>query len=88
MKKSKKKKPVSKREKKLLIVTSVVMGIMLLPLWTICIANLYNGNLFGHRNHYGQPVGTLLLLTVLIICTPLLVLVLWKAFKGELPKGW
>jgi len=85
MKKTQKKKPVSKQEKKLLIISCAVIGTIFLSLWAVCIANLYNGNLFGFRNHYDQPVGTLLLLSVLIICTPLLIIVFWKAFKGKLP---
>lgn len=84
MKRNKKKKPVSKREKKLLIISSVVIGVIFLSLWTACIANLYTGNLFGYKNHYGQPVGTLLLLSVLVICTPLLIIFFWKAFKEKL----
>jgi len=58
MKKNKKKKLISKREKKLRIVNCIVMSIIFSSLWAICIANLYTGNLFGYRNYYNQPVGT------------------------------
>ncbi len=60
-------------------------AVILLILWVTCLTNLISGNLFGYKNYYGQPVGTLLLLTVLIIITPIICYAAWKSYIGELP---
>ena len=68
------------------LINSLLGGFFLLVLWVTCLANLFSGNFFGYKNYYGQPVGTLLLLAVLIIITPIVGIMVWKSYKGEYPK--
>jgi peptidoglycan biosynthesis protein MviN/MurJ (putative lipid II flippase) len=85
-----KKRQKSKQERRLDLIGAIVVGLLMLMLWVTCLTYLFAGNLFGHINHYGQPVGTGLLLTLLIIMTPLLVYIAWKGYKGgtvKKPKG-
>lgn len=81
----KKKRHTSNREKRINLIGSSLAGIILLILWVTCLKNLFSGNLFGYKNYYGQPVGTLLLLSVLVIVTPIACYAAWKSYKGELP---
>lgn len=57
--------------------------VFLLILWVTFFSYLISKNYFGHTNYYGQPVGTFLLLPVLIVATGVFIFGLWKYSKGE-----
>jgi hypothetical protein len=68
------------------IIGIAFVGFILMMLWTTCIANLLKGNYFGYQNYYGQPVGTLLLLVVLAVVTPLYIYMTVKTIKDKKVK--
>lgn len=61
----------------------VLIGLILAILWTTCLAYVLQGNYFGYRNYYNQPVGTLLLLIVLAIITPLYIYMAIKTIRDK-----
>ena len=55
--------------RKIDIIGILLVWLFLAMLWVTCIVNLINGNYYGYRNYYGQPIGTLMLLVFLIVTT-------------------
>jgi hypothetical protein len=82
-KKTNKQKTKPRKIRKVDIVAFIIAFIFLAILWTVCISYLFSGNYFGYDNYYGQPVGTLLLLIVLIVATPVFFIAIWKTIKGQ-----
>ena len=57
--------------------------LFLIILWATCIVNIVNENYFGYKNYFGQPVGTYLLLSILIIATPICIIMTFKTIKNK-----
>jgi len=78
------KKTRKRRRKRLLDILGTVIGFFVLAiLWFQCILYLRTGNFFGHKNYLGQPVGTILLLIILTIITPIVFIKTWQIFFGK-----
>jgi O-antigen/teichoic acid export membrane protein len=67
-----------RRQRRLDIIGIVFGFIFLIILWVQCISYLRTVNFFGHENYFGQPIDTLLLLTLLIIITPISFVASWR----------
>jgi hypothetical protein len=81
-------RPVRKAD----IMGIAVVWLFIFILWFTCITNLIKGNFFGYFNYYEQPVGTMVLLIVLMVMTPVFLVVTVNILKGKDPKdifpGW
>ena len=82
-KKRNKKKIKQRKIRRVEILAFAIAFLILAILWTVCISYLFSGNYFGHDNYYGQPVGTLLLLIVLVVATLVYFVAMWKTIKGQ-----
>lgn len=60
-----------------------LVWLVLVGLWVTCIDHIVNGQYFGYSNYYGQPVGTFLLLTVLVIVTPIAAVMTYKTVRDK-----
>ena len=59
---------MNRKIRKLIIRTGFILGAFFyFNLVMLTIIYLGEGNYFGHMNHYGQPVGTMLLVVVLTL---------------------
>ncbi len=73
----------SRKLRKSDIIGISVAGVFLLLLWALCIGNLIQGDYFGYKNYFGQPIGTFLLLAFLIIATPINIIMIIKTVKSR-----
>ncbi len=76
-------KTQSRKWRKSDIIGIGVGGVILLLLWALCIGKLIQGDYFGYKNYFGQPIGTLILLTFLIIATPIYMIMTIKTVKSR-----
>ena len=60
-------------------------ALALVLLWSLCIAHIASGNYQGHTNYYGQPVGAFLLLSLLVVMTPVFLVMIYRVLKGREP---
>ncbi|MDH4227993.1 MAG: hypothetical protein OEV59_09655 [Deltaproteobacteria bacterium] len=67
-------------------VGGALVAFVLVQLWIQCISLFKSANYFGYKNHYGQTVGPMVLLIVLLIATPLGIVMVWKHFYGKRRK--
>jgi heme/copper-type cytochrome/quinol oxidase subunit 2 len=63
------------------IVGIMLAGFIIISLWLICIRHLVQGNFVGHENYYNQPIGTFMLLLVLLIATPIYIYMVLMTVK-------
>jgi len=76
-------KPVRRRKlRKIDIIGFLSIGVFLVMLWVICLSYLLRKDYFGYHNYFDQPIGTLMLLIILIIGTPVYLVMLWRQFRG------
>ena len=82
--KIKKKRSLSNQSRKIRktdIIGIGIVGIIIAILLATCVGYLVKGYFFGHQNYYGQPVGTFLLLAVLIVATPVYIIMTAKTIR-------
>jgi hypothetical protein len=60
-----------------------IFGFLLIILWTQCIWYFMSGHFFGHKNYYGQPVGTFLLVAMLMVFTLVFFVIVWRILRGR-----
>jgi len=58
-----------------------IAGIILAILWATCICYFVRGDFFGYQNYFGQPVGTFLVLVILLIATPVYIIMTAKTIR-------
>jgi hypothetical protein len=69
---------------KMFVTSLIVFGLLLSSLWLKVIIYIRDDNPWGHENVYHLPVGTYLLLIMLIVVTPIFFILAWK----ERPNKW
>jgi hypothetical protein len=80
----KKKRPKDKHSRKIRktdIMGISIAGIILAILWAICIGYFVRRDFFGYQNYFGQPVGTFLVLVILLIATPVYIIMTVKTIR-------
>lgn len=55
---------------------------LLFSLWLLCLSHILSGNLFGDQNYFGQPVGTFLLLAILVTVTPVYIVMTVRTLRN------
>ena len=81
-KESNKQRPQSKFDKRINRLGFWFSFVFIVILWVTVISYIKSGNYFGHSNYMGLPVGTFLLLPVLIVATGVFIYAVWKHFHG------
>lgn len=64
---------------------SIGGAFVLVLLWGLCVSHLKAGNFQGHTNYYGQPVGALMLLSLLLVATPVYLVMVYRVLRGKAP---
>lgn len=72
-----------KREKRLNIFAGIVVCVFLVILAGQALLRILSGDLIGGKNYYGQPVGPVLQLIVVLACLIVIAIMAWRHWCGD-----